>query len=319
MDAAAIAFRQGDLSAAATENIVCLIDHLMTTSDSHPFPPDPHAASDAGLGPGALDVSDNRPAPVRLIAPSSDNSGGRQPLYARIQQFIRNEIASGRLREGDQIPTESDLCDQFQAARATVARAVQQLAYEGLIIRRPGSGSFVSIRSISAPLHLTQVTSFEDTLASENGRVDYELLGFTMRAMGEADGAALRRSPVEKVFELRRLRLVEEQRTSLEIRVIPLAIGRSMTVDMLHTHSIHQMLDELGRPVRQVLGKIRAKVADAITASHLDVALGSALLIRDYTLHDQDGEPIICGESCYRAEYHIDYQVIQSDDRSRHR
>ncbi|WP_347558380.1 GntR family transcriptional regulator [Robbsia sp. KACC 23696] len=249
---------------------------------------------------------------MRRAAPSGEALAGRQPLYARIQQFVRNEIASGRLHEGDQIPTEADLCEQFQAARATVARAIQQLAYEGLIVRRPGSGSFVSIRSISTPLHLTQVTSFEDKLAGENGRVDYEVLGFSMRPAGDAHGASLHLPAEEKVFELRRLRLVEEQRTSLEVRVMPLDIGRAMTVDMLHTRSIHRILDELGRPVRQVLGKIRASVADGTTAEHLDVAQGSALLIRDYTLRDQAGEPIVCGESFYRAEYHIDYQVSQN-------
>lgn len=241
----------------------------------------------------------------------TDSLAPHRPLYARIQQYIREEITSGRLKEGDRIPTEVELCEQFSAARATVARAIQQLAFEGLIVRRAGSGSFVSIRSISTPLRLTQVSSFEDKLAFEGASIGYELVGFATRSAGETHGALLGAGAQDKVFELRRLRLVGSQRSSLEVRIIPFEIGRRMTVEMLHSRSIHRMLDELGRPVRQVLGKIRASVADATLAEQLDVEPGTALLIRDYTLRDDAGAPLVCGESFYRPEFHIDYVVQQ--------
>ncbi|WP_024905922.1 GntR family transcriptional regulator [Robbsia andropogonis] len=248
--------------------------------------------------------------PPGVLAASS-GSHAHLPLYAQIQRFIRGEIASGRLKEGDQIPTEAALCEQFKAARATVARAVQQLALEGLIVRRAGSGSFVSMRSISEPLQLTEVSSFEDKLALEGASVSYEVLGFVTRAAGEEHGALLKLDATERVFELRRLRVIGDQRASLEIRIIPPAIGGAITVEMLHSRSIHRILDELGSPVRQVVGKIRASTATPDLAAQLDVAPGSALLIRDYTLRDGAGRPLISGESYYRAEFHIDYIVQQ--------
>ena len=242
---------------------------------------------------------------------TSGSSYAHLPLYAQIQRFIRGEIASGRLKEGDQIPTEAALCEQFKAARATVARAVQQLALEGLILRRAGSGSFVSMRSISAPLQLTEVSSFEDKLALEGASVSYEVLGFSTRNVGEEYGALLGLGATERVFELRRLRVIGDQRASLEVRIIPPAIGGAITVEMLHSRSIHRILDELGSPVRQVVGKIRASIATPELAEQLDVAPGTALLIRDYTLRDGLGRPLIAGESFYRAEFHIDYVVQQ--------
>ncbi|WP_347555442.1 GntR family transcriptional regulator [Robbsia sp. KACC 23696] len=243
--------------------------------------------------------------------PAAGGSYAHLPLYAQIQRFIRGEIASGRLKEGDQIPTEAALCEQFKAARATVARAVQQLALEGLILRRAGSGSFVSMRSISAPLQLTEVSSFEDKLAMEGASVSYEVLGFSTRVAGEEHGALLGIDATERVFELRRLRIIGDQRASLEVRIIPPAIGGAITVEMLHSRSIHRILDELGSPVRQVVGKIRASIATPELAAQLDVAPGTALLIRDYTLRDGAGRPLISGESYYRAEFHIDYVVQQ--------
>jgi GntR family transcriptional regulator len=268
------------------------------------------------------DPGGNTPLSASGGSPGSQGSGpggivtagasyAHLPLYAQIQRFIRGEIASGRLKEGDQIPTEAALCEQFKAARATVARAVQQLALEGLILRRAGSGSFVSMRSISAPLQLTEVSSFEDKLALEGASVSYEVLGFSTRSAGEEYGALLGLDATERVFELRRLRIIGDQRASLEVRIIPPAIGGAITVEMLHSRSIHRILDELGSPVRQVVGKIRASIASPELAAYLDVAPGTALLIRDYTLRDGAGRPLIGGESYYRAEFHIDYVVQQ--------
>lgn len=67
-----------------------------------------------------------------------------QPLYRRVQDFIRSEIASGALTSGDKIPTEHSLMKKFGASRMTVHRAVRDLSDTGLIRRIPGSGSFVT-------------------------------------------------------------------------------------------------------------------------------------------------------------------------------
>lgn len=68
----------------------------------------------------------------------------RKPLYMQIQQYFKDLILSGKLREGDKIPSEKELMEQFDVSRITVANALTQLAKEGWIYRIPGRGSFVS-------------------------------------------------------------------------------------------------------------------------------------------------------------------------------
>lgn len=234
------------------------------------------------------------------------------PIYIRIQQFIRQQIQSGRLQEGDRIATELTLARHFATSRATVARAIQQLVYEGVIVRRPGSGSFVSTRAITAPLQLTRVYSFEDKLSAEGAQIDYHILAFSALAASEIWAHLLQIGTGDPVYQLRRLRIVSQRRMSLEVRILPAALGQRMTVEMLQNQSVHQILAGLALPVRRVEGKIRACLADGGLAREMAVQEGSALLVRDYVLTGDNRQPLVCGESYYRPDFHIDYQVEDS-------
>lgn len=67
----------------------------------------------------------------------------RQPLYIQIQDYFKEQIASGKIKINDKIPSEKELMKQFEVSRITVATALGQLAKEGWIYRIPGRGSFV--------------------------------------------------------------------------------------------------------------------------------------------------------------------------------
>lgn len=66
-----------------------------------------------------------------------------QPLYQQIAQELRQKIASGELRPGDQLPTEESLRKEFGASRNTIREAVRWLVNWTLVETRPGQGTFV--------------------------------------------------------------------------------------------------------------------------------------------------------------------------------
>ncbi|MCS6878871.1 MAG: histidine utilization repressor [Geminicoccaceae bacterium] len=67
-----------------------------------------------------------------------------RPLYERIKETIRAEIASGRLAPGARVPSEHELVRRFGVSRMTAHRALRELALEGVIVRTVGAGSFVA-------------------------------------------------------------------------------------------------------------------------------------------------------------------------------
>ncbi|WP_219839139.1 substrate-binding domain-containing protein [Paenibacillus sp. R14(2021)] len=75
------------------------------------------------------------------------NTADRIPLYQKIQDYIRELIDAEELKEGERIPTEKELMEQFNVSKITVVNALTGLANEKIITRVPGRGSFVSERT----------------------------------------------------------------------------------------------------------------------------------------------------------------------------
>jgi GntR family transcriptional regulator of arabinose operon len=70
--------------------------------------------------------------------------------YRLIYEALLEEIQSGVYKPGERLPSEAALCERFDASRITVAKAFQSLQQEGLVRRRPGSGTYVEKNANSA-------------------------------------------------------------------------------------------------------------------------------------------------------------------------
>ena len=65
------------------------------------------------------------------------------PMYKKIQQDLFHMIASGQLRKGDKVPSESELMEQYYVSAITAKNALNALADQGLIVRVRGKGSLL--------------------------------------------------------------------------------------------------------------------------------------------------------------------------------
>jgi DNA-binding GntR family transcriptional regulator len=69
-----------------------------------------------------------------------------RPRYQQVAEVLRARIAEGLHPPGTQLPTESDICAEFEVSRHTAREALRRLVDAGLIQRRQGSGSLVIAR-----------------------------------------------------------------------------------------------------------------------------------------------------------------------------
>lgn len=74
------------------------------------------------------------------------------PAYKRIKEHIEDLIRDGRLKDGDAIPPESALTEQFKVSRMTANRALRELTDEGVLVRVQGSGTFVAQQKYQSTL-----------------------------------------------------------------------------------------------------------------------------------------------------------------------
>jgi GntR family transcriptional regulator of arabinose operon len=70
-------------------------------------------------------------------------AGSDQPRHRTIYEELLGEIRAGVWKPGDRLPSEAALCERFATSRITVAKAIQSLQRDGLVMRRPGSGTYV--------------------------------------------------------------------------------------------------------------------------------------------------------------------------------
>ncbi len=78
------------------------------------------------------------------------------PKYVALRDAIVAFVASGTWPGGSRLPTESEWTEHVPLSLGTIQRAMRMLVDEGLIVRRPGQGSFVARRDpheMSSPLH----------------------------------------------------------------------------------------------------------------------------------------------------------------------
>lgn len=73
----------------------------------------------------------------------SEEASAGVPKHERLRQYLLGELAAGRLKPGDALPTEQQLTESERMSRNTVRQALAELERGGLIRRVPGRGTFV--------------------------------------------------------------------------------------------------------------------------------------------------------------------------------
>lgn len=76
-------------------------------------------------------------------------------IHEEVVTQVHALIRQGRLKAGDQLPSERELAETFKVSRTSVREALRALETQGLIVSRTGMGNFVAdlpIESLVAPL-----------------------------------------------------------------------------------------------------------------------------------------------------------------------
>ncbi|HKY15148.1 MAG TPA: FadR/GntR family transcriptional regulator [Microthrixaceae bacterium] len=75
--------------------------------------------------------------------------GAARPAYQQLAERLRIQILDGKVRPGERLPGEADLCDEHGVSRSTVREAIRLLEAQHLVVTTRGTtgGSFVSQHS----------------------------------------------------------------------------------------------------------------------------------------------------------------------------
>lgn len=229
--------------------------------------------------------------------PSLDREG---PLWLQIRRSLSLPIISRRWLPGTRIPAEMLLAEHFNTSRMTVNKAIQSLATEGLVQRRPKIGTLVAEAARERPVF--EIWDAADMVHQTGGHYSYKLLSCTF-IPPESD---LRRefevSEATRVIKVQCLHSSDGQPFQFEERMINLDAAPKINCQLLQTISPGQWL--LAHvPYTQARHHISARGADATIAKHLDVGIGTACLVIERRTWNDD-LPVTKGSFWYPGDDH---------------
>ncbi|TRW97733.1 UTRA domain-containing protein [Paracoccus sp. M683] len=210
-----------------------------------------------------------------------------QPPKAQlIATEVRRRIMDREWRQGDRIPDEADLAVEFGVARATVNKALQMLADEGLLDRKRRAGTHVTINPV-------RKTTFSIPIVRE--QVEAAGMTYSHRLIARRDGPippqiALRMGlpPGQVLIHLRAVHYGDGKPFQFEDRWINrTTVPQVEGADFHHLNANEWLVRNA--PYLRADVDFSAANADARDARMLQVRRGQALLILHRTSWNDQG------------------------------
>jgi len=107
------------------------------------------------------------------------------PMYEKIYEALKEEIHTGRYGIGERVPSEKELADAYNVSRITSKKALEMLAEAGIIVRKPGKGSFVA-----DPEEQPTAAAHQTETRSGSGKAKL-LIGLVMTDFSDSFGTGL--------------------------------------------------------------------------------------------------------------------------------
>jgi GntR family transcriptional regulator len=223
------------------------------------------------------------------------------PLYYQIESILREKITSGKWSDGERLPTENELSDQFGVSRITVRQALASLVDEGMLQKRQGRGTFVSKRE---PVRGTmRLTGFIEDLISMGVATKVKLLDSETVPASEAEAAQLRVEVGTPLRRVKRLRYVKGTPFSYIVNYLPEEVGQNLSAADFASGSLLKRIEEkCDLEIGDATQVINASLADGYVASLLATNVGAPLLSIERTVHSATGRPIAYVQTLYRSD-----------------
>ena len=224
--------------------------------------------------------------PVNAGIPPLDGEG---PLWLQIRRALAQAVLSGEWAAGTRIPSELVLTGHYQTSRMTVNKAIQSLASEGLVARRPRIGTIVTGRARERPV--LEIWDAADAVRREGGHYGYRLLECETVASG-LDGL-----PSIRILCLH---LSDGRPFQLEERLVNRAAAPALACGLLRDVSPGQWL-LANVPWTDARHSITARRAGPTIAEHLALEEGAACLLVERRTWNDD-TPVTLGRFWYPGD-----------------
>ncbi|WKX71088.1 GntR family transcriptional regulator [Streptomyces sp. XD-27] len=249
-----------------------------------------------------------------VLDPTSDRA-----VFRQIADALREAIDKGRFREGDKLPSETELVDHFGVSRMTVRNSLSLLQQEGLVVSEHGKGVFVRprppVRRLAsdrfARRHREQGKS-AFTVEAEAAGSRPEVDGLEVKEEGPSPDISARLGSPRKVLARRRRYLLDGRPVEFATSYLPLDLARNTPIAQPNPGpgGIYARLEEIGHRLDHFDEEIRARMPSPQEVRTLQLASGVPVIHLVRTAYDSEGRAVeVCDTVMAADAYVLAYQL----------
>jgi GntR family transcriptional regulator len=221
------------------------------------------------------------------------------PAYQRIQQEILRQIESGDLKPGDAVSSERELSRIHGVSLMTARHGLSVLEKEGVVLRRPGAGTFVGPPKI----HFNKLASFTEEMAARGLSARSKLLSYALTDNEQEAAARLAITSGQCLIKFERLRLGADEPFALETCYLPASEFSGLSRDALERGSLFSLLKyDHGVELSYSDEEIDSTTPDPSTARLLNLRKDAPVLRIRQVIYSTKGRPTMYVLGFYRSD-----------------
>ncbi|MCA1010714.1 GntR family transcriptional regulator [Halobacillus halophilus] len=218
------------------------------------------------------------------------------PLHIQLKQIIEQNILNGVYYQ--QIPSEREFIEEFNVSRSTVREAINLLVREGILEKRHGKGTFISLKPIDD--WLGNLSSTSETIERMGMEPGAKLINSEFMQLNERLQIL---TGLEEAYHFKRLRFANHIPIGVEYHYYPLVIGNKISSFDLNHETLYDLLEkELGIKTFEAEQVIRSGLISTDDAKLLNVPASTSMLKTERKLLDINGEFVELEHAFYRAD-----------------
>lgn len=222
------------------------------------------------------------------------------PLYYQLAELLKEQIRSGELTPGAQLPSERTLSESYAISRNTARQAIAYLIHEGTVVARHGLGTFVAEPKLTHDM--LNLRGFTEEM-TQRGQVTSRVLEQRVVTPPQRVATGLRLANDARTTRLVRLRLLDATPLLLETSFVPLALCPGLDQENMATQSLYAVLEQrYGLQLTRSYQTLEAAIANAYEAELFGITPGAAIFLLEGVIFDDRNRPTEYAKTVYRGD-----------------
>jgi len=223
------------------------------------------------------------------------------PLYIQIAESLLERIMSGELAPEERLPSERELSKSLNVSRMTLRAALRELGDKGLLVRRPGDGTYISKPKIER--QAGKLVPFTESMRHRGYQTGAKIITLEERLAEVSVASQLKIAVSMPVYYIQRLRFINREPVMLEKFSVPVNRFPNLDTYNLETRSFYSIAEsEYGITIHQAQQSLEAVSATEFEAELLAVEPGVPLMLERRLAFDPDSRPVEYGQDLYRGD-----------------